>query len=51
MLQRGVAPSATLSWWQETGPLPADLMFEAFLDQQGHDYVFEPDWSQIVGGR
>jgi len=24
-------------------------MFEAFLDQQGHDYVFEPDWSQIVG--
>ena len=24
-------------------------MFEAFLDQQGHEYVFEPDWSQIVG--
>jgi hypothetical protein len=24
-------------------PTPADLMFEAFLDQQGHDYVFEPD--------
>jgi hypothetical protein len=39
MLQRGAAPSATLSWWQETGPLPPT----------GHDYVFEPDWSQIVG--
>jgi hypothetical protein len=30
-------------------PTSADLMFEEFLGQLGHEYVFEPDWSQVVG--
>jgi hypothetical protein len=30
-------------------PTPADLMFEALLEQLGYDREFEPDWTEVVG--